>query len=174
VANRSQQLHIRPPLPGQELRVGPVVSLRASTPRIDLRRVRYHYVEPHLFELPRNPMRVCARLQNDPAPLTSAEVPPDPFAARRDRRFCESSAVDIDLVDPAHPIAQIQPHRYLWKQLSTASHWPTSGFGASSPLMVNSWRPNIGDAVTSRGRPSHSNSAVDAVFLFSVFSAALW
>src|SRR5690606_3127921 len=85
------------------------------------------------------------RLQHHPAPLPAPEVLPQP-------RWTVTGSMarvvttpppphlpppPVHLAHLAHPIAKIQPHRYLGKQLPAASHRRPPALGPSGPSTVN-------------------------------------
>src|SRR5690606_29023103 len=100
-------------------------------------RIPHHHLVPQHLQLPRHPRRVRARLQNHPAPLPAPEVLPQP------RPICHHTPPPhlppspVHLAHLAHPIAKIQPHRYLGKQLRATSHRRPPAPGPSGPSTVN-------------------------------------
>src|SRR5690606_12687764 len=136
VPDRIDQLHVRSPLPRQKPRIQPVVLL-LPPPAIHPARIPDHHLVPQHLQLPRHPRRVRARLQHHPAPLPAPEVLPQPRPRRHHTPPSHLPPSPVHLAHLAHPIAKIQPHRYLGKQLRATSHRRPPAPGPSGPSTVN-------------------------------------
>src|SRR5690606_4470372 len=136
VPDRIDQLHIRSPLPRQIPRIQPV-ALLLPPPPIQPARIPHHHLGPRRPHLPRLPRRVRARRQHHPAPLPPPNVLPHPRPRRHNTPPPHLPPPPVHLTHLAHPIAKIQPHRYLGKQLSAASHRRPPALGPSGPSTVN-------------------------------------
>src|SRR5690606_30391431 len=100
-------------------------------------RIPHHHLVPQHLQLPRHPRRVRARLQNHPAPLPAPAVRPQPRPRRHHTPPPHLPPSPVHLAHLAHPIAKIQPHRYLGKQLRATSHRRPPAPGPSGPSTVN-------------------------------------
>src|SRR5690606_40416254 len=100
-------------------------------------RIPHHHLVPQHLQLPRHPRRVRARLQNHPAPLPAPQVLPQPRPRRHHTPPPPLPPSPLHLAHLAHPIAKIQPHRYLGKQLRATAHRRPPAPGPSGPSAVN-------------------------------------